>query len=61
MNDERAAATANAIRLEFWDDFERALEPKRASKRCYLEQLEELIADAQGRADCVRSELDQEE
>lgn len=57
MNDAATKKNAEKIRNEFWERFDRALEPKNASKRAYADELEELISDAQTRLDAVREEM----
>lgn len=59
-NDKAAAHTARRVVNEFWEEFEAALAPGRASKQCYLEQLEELVCDAEARIECVEAELEEE-
>jgi ABC-type Zn uptake system ZnuABC Zn-binding protein ZnuA len=56
-DDRQARAIAKKIRDEFWEDFEHAMEPRRASKGAYKEELEELIADAQMRLEGLREEM----
>jgi hypothetical protein len=56
-DDKAARAEAAQIRADFWEEFERALEPKSASKQAYLDELEELRADTEARIECVREEL----
>ncbi len=60
MNDKKAKAEAKQVRDSFWDRFEKALAPEKASKRAYLEELEEVAADAESRIDCVKAELKEE-
>jgi len=61
MNDKSAKKEAAQIRADFWESFDRALGPDHASKRAYLDELEELASDADGRIDCVRDEIAAEE
>lgn len=60
-HDKAARESAKRIRNEFWRNFDVALAPGRASKQAYLDELEELISDAEGKAACVRDEIKQEE
>jgi hypothetical protein len=60
VNDKAAKESAARICEQFWSDFERALDPKHASKRAYLEELEELVCEAKMRIDCIRDELKEE-
>jgi len=61
MNDKKALKEASEIRTMFWGVFEDALEPKKCSKRAYLEALEELLTDTKMRIECVETELAEEE
>lgn len=61
MNDTIAKKNAKRIREGFWEDFDRALGPKEASKRAYADELEELISDAEMRLEAVRAELSDED
>ncbi len=56
-DDRQAKAIAKKIRDEFWEDFDHALEPRRASKIAYKEELEALIADAEMRLEALREEM----
>lgn len=56
----RATEEATRIRRTFWEEFDRALQPKNASKQTYLEQLEELAEETKGRIECVKVELARE-
>ena len=57
MNDAEARKKASSVRENFWEHFERELEPKRCSKQGYLEDLVELSAEAATRIECVRDEM----
>jgi hypothetical protein len=55
--DKEAKIIAKDILANFWEDFDRTLGPRKASKQMYKEMLEQLAVAARLRLECVENEL----
>lgn len=57
MNDKHAKSEAEDLMSEFWERFDAALTPKKASKQAYQEMLELLADEAESRIACIKDEI----